>query len=405
MEDEMEKEMEAYLTSHYALRFNLLSEQTEYKPLGKTSHQSGDSSCGSPQTTSFDGFKILTKRDENTLFIEMEKAGIECKERAMSRYIHSSYVPHYHPFKLFMDNLPVWDQQDRLIDLASRVSNDAYWILCFHRWMLGLTAQWMGLDTKHANSTAPLLISEAQGWMKSTFCKSLVPPALSAYYTDQLDVSQGQQEKKLAVMGLINLDEFDRLSPRQMASLKNLMQLSALNLRKAYRQHYQQLPRIASFIGTSNRKDLLTDPTGSRRFICVEVEHSIDCTQLDLHQIYAQLKHELLAGERFWFTHEEETLIQERNKAFYQATPEEELFRAHFRAARPTEEGEMLSLEQIIETLHHHHKGLMRNLNLNRFGSAIVASGVERIHTRVGNRYRVVRINRHDNNTATHDAQ
>ena len=415
-EMEMEKEMEKYLTSHYALRFNLLSEQTEYKPLGKAglsygannqagaSNQAGGSNqaeaSNRTSTSSLvsnpNAFKILTKRDENTLFIEMRKAGIACKERAMSCYIHSSFVPHYHPFRLYMDGLPTWDGQDRLIDLASRVSSDAYWILCFHRWMLGLTAQWMGLDSQHANSTAPLLISEAQGWMKSTFCKSLVPKELSAYYTDQMDISQGQQEKKLAVMGLINLDEFDRLSPRQMASLKTLMQLSVLNLRKAYRQHYQQLPRIASFIGTSNRKDLLTDPTGSRRFICVEVEHSIDCTGFELNQIYAQLKHELRSGERYWFTHEEETLIQERNKAFYQTTPEEELFRAHFRATRPDEAGELLSLEQIIETLHHYHKGLMRNLNLNRFGSAIIASGIERIHTRSGNRYRVVRIKPHD---------
>lgn len=368
-------ELERYLKAHYELRFNLLTEQTEYRQRGSENPE----------------FKVLTRREENTFYIEMTKAGLKCKERALERYLHSTYVHPYHPFRLYMDSLPTWDQHDRIEDLASRVSSEPYWIGCFHRWMLALTAQWMGLDTNHANSTAPLLISEEQGWMKSTFCKSLVPPALKAYYTDQMDVSQSQQEKKLAVMGLINLDEFDRLSPRQMASLKNLMQLSALNLRKAYRQNYQQLPRIASFIGTSNRKDLLTDPTGSRRFICVEVAHAIDCTQLDLDQIYAQLKQELQDGMRYWFTHTEEATIQERNKAFYQATPEEELFRAHFRAVQSTEEGELVSLEQIIETLHFYHKGLLRNLNLNRFGSAIVASGVERIHTREGNRYRVVR--------------
>ena len=39
-----------------------------------------------------------------------------------------------------------------------------------------------------------------------------------------------------------------------------------------------------------------------------------------------------------------------------------------------------------------HHRGLMRNINLSRFGNALVASGVERLHTREGNRYRVIRI-------------
>ena len=196
----------------------------------------------------------------------------------------------------------------------------------------------------------------------------------------------------MAVMGLINLDEFDRLSPRHMAQLKNLMQLSALNLKKAYKQNFQQLPRIASFIGTSNRLDLLTDPTGSRRFICVKVEKPIDCTHLDIDQIYAQLVFELQSGVRYWFSHEEEAQIQAQNAYYYQTTPEEELFRAHFRAPNPEEAGEYLSLDEILGILQQNHKGLMRNLNLNRFGSAIVAAGVERKHTRVGNRYKVVRL-------------
>lgn len=155
--------------------------------------------------------------------------------------------------------------------------------------MLALTAQWLGLNQGiHANSTAPLFVSAEQGWHKSTFCKSLVPASLQAYYTDQLDLSEGYTtEMKLALMGLINLDEFDRLSERKMAQLKNLMQMPSLNLRKAYKKNYRLLPRIASFIGTSNCKDLLTDPIGSRSFICVEVEGMIDCTNINHDQLYA----------------------------------------------------------------------------------------------------------------------
>ena len=85
-------------------------------------------------------------------------------------------------------------------------------------------------------------------------------------------------ENKLASYGLINLDEFDRLPASRMPQLKNLMQMEDLRVRRAYRRSAESLPRIASFIGTSNRRDLLTDLSGSRRFICVEVEHAIDCT-------------------------------------------------------------------------------------------------------------------------------
>ncbi len=296
-------------------------------------------------------------------------------------------------FELYLQELPAWDGIDRLVDLASRVSSEAYWVKHFHRWMLALLAQWLGKNTVFANGVAPLLISEEQGWLKSTFCKSLMPEALQAYYTDQVDLSAGGSlEKKLAVMGLINLDEFDRLTSRGMAKLKNLMQLSSLSIRKAYQKNYAPLPRIASFIGTSNRKDLLDDPTGSRRFLCVEVERRIDCSNINLAQIYAQLKAELEAGERYWFTPEEEQEIQCHNEAFYQVHPEEELFRNHFRTPSEGETCEMLSLSEILEVLKEKHGALLRNVSMVKFGNALVASGVERVHTKLGNRYKLVRV-------------
>ncbi len=55
---------------------------------------------------------------------------------------------------------------------------------------------------------------------------------------------------------------------------------------------------MASFIGTSNSRELLTDPTGSRRFICVSVERPIRVDGIDHAQVYAQLKAELLAVMR-----------------------------------------------------------------------------------------------------------
>ena len=146
----------------------------------------------------------------------------------------------------------------------------------------------------------------------------LLPPQLQAYYTDSVDLARPDKvERQLTEMGLLNLDEFDRIPEKKHPLLKNLMQLSALNLRKAYQRHGQALPRIASFIGTSNSRELLSDPSGSRRFICVLVEHPIDCTGIDHAQIYAQLKAELENGERYWFSHGEENALRLHNAAFY----------------------------------------------------------------------------------------
>lgn len=78
---------------------------------------------------------------------------------------------------------------------------------------------------------------------------------------------------------------------------------------------------------TSNQKDLLTDPSGSRRFICIEVTGVIDTNRpIDYEQLYAQAMYELEHGERYWFDQEDEKIMMENNREFEQVPPEEQLF-------------------------------------------------------------------------------
>ena len=286
----LESALGSFLAGRYGFRFNVLTGATEFRCLP-------DGENGA--------FRPVTERDLNAVCLEAHRHGIDCWDRDVARMVHSADVPEYHPFRQYFQRLPAWDGRDRLHNLAARVSDSPLWIQAFHRWMLGLAAQWAGLsDGLHAHSTAPLLVSDEQGLGKSTFCRALLPPQLQAYYTDSVDLARPDKvERQLTEMGLLNLDEFDRIPEKKHPLLKNLMQLSALNLRKAYQRHGQALPRIASFIGTSNSRELLSDPSGSRRFICVLVEHPIDCTGIDHAQIYAQLKAELENGERYWFSH------------------------------------------------------------------------------------------------------
>ncbi|KAA4228053.1 helicase, partial [Bacteroides ovatus] len=335
----------------------------------------------------------VSKRDLNTFCMEAHDQGISCWDKDLSRYIYSTCIPEYHPFRLYMEELPGWDGTDRLEALARRVSDNQLWIKSFHTWMLGLTAQWMGMTGIHANSVAPILVSSEQGRQKSTFCKALIPPALSRYYMDNLKLSaQGKPERLLAEMGLLNMDEFDKYGTQQMPLLKNLMQMASLSLCKAYQKNYRALPRIASFIGTSNRKDLLTDPTGSRRFICVEVEHPIDCEAIEHEQLYAQLKVAILSGQRYWFTKEEEQELQKSNLAFYRQGPVEDVLRACYRSAERREECDLLSAADIFQCLKRRNPAAMRGANPASLAQILVAVGIERKHTKFGNVYRVVKI-------------
>ena len=176
-----------------------------------------------------------------------------------------------------------------------------------------------------------------------------------------------------------------------MPLLKNLMQMSALNIRKAYQQNFRQLPRVASFIGTSNRFDLLTDPTGSRRFLCVEVKHDIDCTHIEHDQIFAQLKAELSAGRRNWFTKKEEGELQRHNEKFYRTSLVEEVLASRFRTPLAHEKSLDLTAADIFSELQTTNPAAMRGSNPMRFGQVLLRAGLKRRHTEYGNVYEVVR--------------
>ena len=379
------QEVTAFLTSRYRFRFNVLTEETEVEEVTNNI----------PDT-----HLRYTKVDErwmNTLSMEAIETGIDCWDRDIQRFVRSRRISEYHPFTAYFEQLPEWDGTDRVSALARRVSDNPIWVNGFHRWMLGLSAQWMQFrpDTNRANSVAPLLVSSRQGLGKSTFCRLLIPDALKAYYTESYDLgSPASAEARLAAYGLINLDEFDKLGVSKMPLLKNLMQASALNIRKAYKRSASALPRIASFIGTSNREDLLVDRTGSRRFLCVSLEHAIDCTtSVEHEQLYAQLKAELLSGERSWFNKEEEQTIQRHNALFYKHVPEEEVFRLCFRFA--TEEDHhpqevlTLSATQLFERMKSAHPSAMRGMTAYSLSRILPQLG-ERVHTAKGNVYRVV---------------
>ena len=223
-------------------------------------------------------FSPIDKRTLNSIALDAQSEGIPLWDRDISRYIYSNRIPVFNPLEDYLYDLPHWDGKDRILALARTVpSNTPYW-----------AAQIRNTDKKYANSVSPLLVG-AQGTRKSTFCRSIVPPELRAYYTDSIDFSRKRDaELYLNRFALINIDEFDQISSTQQGFLKHILQKPVVNVRKPYANAVLEMRRYASFIATSNQKDLLTDPSGSRRFISIEVTEAIDTTRtIDINQLYA----------------------------------------------------------------------------------------------------------------------
>ena len=371
------EDLQNFLHANFDFRYNILSDMPE---------------CRRKNTTTY---RMIDKRMMNTLSMEAMMNGVDCKDADVKRFLFSERIPTHHPFKDYVSALPEWDGTDRVTMLASRVSGNGMWLNGFHIWMLGMVAQWLGYPARCANAVAPILVSTEQGMCKSTFCSMLLPEELRTYYTDKFTINATSGcEQKLSTFGLINMDEFNMYTERMMTILKNLMQMKKVNYRKCFKAYYSDLPRIASFIGTSNEKSLLTDETGSRRFLCMEVEKPIDCSPIDYPQLYAQLKWELEAGKRYWLSKEEELEIQEHNQDFYKQSTEDEVFFKVFRLPKEGEPFVRMTASSIFDLLQKRYPALMRSANVRQFGKVLCHIGAKKSRSNMGSVYEVVLVGR-----------
>ena len=313
----------------------------------------------------------------------------------MDRFLTSEYIPFYNPVEEYLYDTGQWDGKDRIRALAALVPcSNPHWKELFYRWFLSMVAHWMELDKQHGNSTSPLLVG-AQGFRKSTFCRILLAPELRFGYTDSIDFKSKQEaERYLGRFFLINIDEFDQINVNQQGFLKHLLQKPVANLRKPYGNTIQEIRRYASFIGTSNQKDLLTDPSGSRRFICIEVTAPIETNvTINYKQLYAQAIHAIYKGERYWLNDEDEAILKQTNREFEQASPLEQLFHCYFRPADAEEEGEWLTAMQILNYLQTKTRNKLAINKVAQFGRALQKLNIPCRKSMKGTLYHLEKLN------------
>lgn len=371
-------QMDEFMKRRYEFRFNQLTSQVECR-----------------QRNSFDFyFRPVDRRLMASITMNAQYEGLKLWDKDVVRYLNSDRVPLYQPVEEFLYGLPHWDGKDHIGDLARRVPCDnPHWEQLFRRWFLGMVAHWRGLSKNHANSTSPILVGP-QAYRKSTFCRLILPPCLQAYYTDSIDFSRKRDaELYLNRFLLINMDEFDQIGITQQPFLKHILQKPVVNTRRPNASAVEELRRYASFIGTSNHKDLLTDTSGSRRYIGVEVTGVIDVVRpIDYEQLYAQAMEALYHNERYWFDEKEEAILTEANQEFEQSPAIEQLFLVYYRAAEDEEEGEWLLAADLLQRIQKASKMKFSPGQVNYFGRILQRLGVKSYRKTRGVYYHVVAV-------------
>ena len=370
-------QMDEFMKRRYEFRFNQLTTQVE---------------CRERNTFNF-YFHPVDKRQMASITMNAQYEGLKLWDKDVVRYLNSDHVPVYQPAEEFLYDLPHWDGKDHIGDLAKRVPCDnPHWPHLFRRWFLSMVAHWRGMMRKnYANSTSPILVGP-QAYRKSTFCRLILPPCLQAYYTDSIDFSRKRDaELYLNRFLLINMDEFDQISIAQQPFLKHILQKPVVNTRRPNASAVEELRRYASFIGTSNHKDLLTDTSGSRRYIAVEVTGVIDVVRpIDYEQLYAQAMAALYKNERYWFDERDEAIMTETNQEFEQSPAIEQLFQVYYRAAGKEEEGEWLLAADILQRIQKAAKMKFSSGQATHFGRILRRLGVESFRKTHGVYYHVV---------------
>ena len=370
-----------FLCKKYDFRYNSVMKFTEYRPKDKD----------------YWGFQPVDARVQKRMTLEVQLANIRVSIKDVRNYLESDLLSTYNPVENFLFKcMGKWDGKDHIRALARTVPTDnPHWEDWFYTWFLAMVDQWRSYShRKYGNSVAPLLISK-QGYNKSTFCRSLVPPELQWGYNDNLVLSEKRQVLQAMCQALLlNLDEFNQISPQvQQGFLKNIIQLPSVKMKPPYGSHVQEFPRMASFIATSNMEDILSDPSGNRRFLGVELTGPIDVSQLpNYEQLYAQALAALQAGEKTYFDAEQTKLIMASNRKFEVISPVDQYFNLYFDLTDDVKQGEYLTAAEIFQELKSHIGSSVKLSNLISFGRKL--SQMPSIHRKRfndGMRYLVVR--------------
>ena len=328
------------LESRYDFRYNTVMKYVEYLPKDKGWY----------------GYRPVEPRVQKRMTLEVQLADIRVSIKDVRNFLESDYIKNYNPIDEYLFQCyDKWDGKDHIRALARTVPTaNPHWADWFYTWFLGMVDQWRGYSHRqYGNSVAPLLISK-QGYNKSTFCRRLLPPELQWGYSDNLILSEKRQVyQAMAQFMVINLDEFNQISPQvQQGFLKNLIQLPTLKYKPPYGSHVMEFPRLASFIATSNMTDILTDPSGNRRFIGVELTGPIDVSvRPNYQQLFAQALTALHNGEKSYFDAEQVKLIMKNNYQFEVVEPIDQYFLLYFELVEDEREGEYLTAAEIFDYL------------------------------------------------------
>jgi predicted P-loop ATPase len=155
-----------------------------------------------------------------------------------------------------------------------------------------------------------------------------------------------------------------------------------VNGRPIYGCAQEDRPRFASFVATTNNPHPLTDPTGSRRYICLQIpegQYIDNSGDIDYEQLYAQAMYELtVAKTPYWFSNDEVARIQQLNQNYLVQKDIAEMVEACFRKPKEGEVAKLMNSKMLLTHIQHQYPSVdINHGNKVRVGQTMTSLGYE----------------------------
>lgn len=356
------KQIELFLSSKYAFRYNLVSHQAEYKL--KKSLQ--------------DPYKEMKDLDYHSLLREIKLTDLPCSKDTLRTVLLSDFSAMYEPYLDFINHLPKWDGSTDYIGLLAdtvETTNPELWRLCLRKWLVAMLASWIVPDI--VNHTV-LILSGGQGIGKTTWLRNLIPEVLKRYvYAGALNLRDKDSMVKLSECPIIIMDELENMNARNVDALKEMVTKTDIHMRRAYGMTHEHYDRRASFAGSINSKDFLHDVTGNRRFLCFDAKKIQYRHDVDMIGVYAQAFELYRSGYQYWFSKEEALQIEVNNEEFRAVCEEEEQLTSFYERCPLEEATEFMKTSDIMKNLL--RLSGLRSLSIQKLGRVMPKLNFERV--------------------------
>jgi hypothetical protein len=380
-EGELLGQIELFLTTNYRLKRNEITKTIEHR-----------------------GVELSTA-DYNSIYIAAKKAvSDKVTQLDLFALINSDFVETYNPLQQFFENnRNLEGAEGNIAALAACIKTDTGQLNTaapdlLRKWLVGLVATVYGYHS-------PLLLALCGGINtgKTEFFRRLLPRELAAYYAES-KLDAGKDDELLMTQKLIIMDdELGGKSKRDNTRLKELTSKQTFSLREPYGKKNSDFQRLAMLCGTSNEKDLLTDPSGNRRIIPINVlsiNHAA-YNAIDKRALLIEAYNQYISGFEYNLDRDDVKRLNTGTTEFEAAVNERELLEKYFKVPEAGDMGIAMMSTTDIQVYLQNCTGL--RLSLKALGSQLQSLGYLKPPVRRGDRvlhlYRVKHLYAQDSPT------